>query len=190
MRRLAQSVLVGAAAALGCGGGGGDERLDRVGNLAREGGAGGEGARREERALERRGGGGELRPLRVGEGLNDGKPFTPFELAILYKKIPPDLRASMIDPYISIKNDEARVTLRIVDSLPDLRRNELLEKIRTELGSKLEIPTEKAQVSGIMVLYNNMLQSLFDSQIQTLGVVMLGGSPACCWCCSGPSCWL
>jgi uncharacterized protein len=112
--------------------------------------------------------------LRVGEGLNDGAPFTPFELAILYKKIPAHLRASMIDPYISIKHDEARVTLRVVDSLPDLRRNELLKRIRRDLGEKLEIPAGKVQVSGIMVLYNNMLQSLFDSQIQTLGVVMLG----------------
>ncbi len=112
--------------------------------------------------------------LRVGETINDGKEFTPFELAILYKKIPADIREQMIEPYISIDTNDARVSLRILDSQPDLRRKELLEKIRSDLQSELDIPAEKATVSGILVLYNNMLQSLFQSQIQTVGAVLLG----------------
>ncbi|MEM7404155.1 MAG: MMPL family transporter [Pseudomonadota bacterium] len=112
--------------------------------------------------------------LRVGERINDGKPFTPFELAILYKRIPPDLRASLIDPYVSIERDEARITLRIADSMPELRRDALLKRIHSDLRAKLEVPAEEYTVTGIMVLYNNMLQSLFQSQIQTLGVVMAG----------------
>ena len=112
--------------------------------------------------------------LRAGEALNDGKEFTPFELAILYKKIPDDIREQMIEPYISIDTNDARVSLRILDSLPDLRRKELLEKITKDLQTELNIPAEKATVSGILVLYNNMLQSLFQSQIQTVGAVLLG----------------
>ena len=112
--------------------------------------------------------------LRVGESINNGLAFTPFELAILYKKIPRDLRAAMIDPYISIEQNEARVSLRILDSQPDLKRDLLLQKIRTDLGEKLKLEDDDFTVSGILVLYNNMLQSLFQSQIQTLGVVMLG----------------
>jgi len=112
--------------------------------------------------------------LRVGESINDGRPFSPFELAILYKKIPKDLRASMIDPYISIENDEARISLRILDSKPDLQRDLLLRKIATDMSSKLQIPEAEFTISGILVLYNNMLQSLFQSQIKTLGAVMLG----------------
>lgn len=112
--------------------------------------------------------------LRAGEAINDGKEFTPFELAILYKKIPADIRERMIEPYISIESNDARVSLRILDSLPDLRRKELLEKIRSDLQTELNIPADKATVSGILVLYNNMLQSLFQSQIQTVGAVLLG----------------
>lgn len=112
--------------------------------------------------------------LRAGETINDGEEFTPFELAILYKKIPADIRQRMIEPYISIGTDDARVSLRILDSLPDLRRKELLDKIRGDLQTDLDIPAEKATVSGILVLYNNMLQSLFQSQIQTVGAVLLG----------------
>lgn len=112
--------------------------------------------------------------LRAGEAINDGKEFTPFELAILYKKIPTDIREQMIEPYISIETNDARVSLRILDSLPDLRRKELLDKIRSDLQTELNIPAEKATVSGILVLYNNMLQSLFQSQIQTVGAVLLG----------------
>ena len=112
--------------------------------------------------------------LRAGETINDGEEFTPFELAILYKKIPGDIREQVIEPYISIDTDEARVSIRIKDSLPDLRRKELLEQINTDLQQVAGVPPEKSTVSGILVLYNNMLQSLFQSQIQTIGAVLAG----------------
>ena len=97
-----------------------------------------------------------------------------FELAILYKRIPEDIRTKLIDPYMSIEHNEARLTLRILDSLPDLRRKQLLDTIRADLTGKLGIPTDEVHVTGILVLYNNMLQSLYQSQIQTVGAVMLG----------------
>ncbi len=112
--------------------------------------------------------------LRVGEDLNKGKPFDSFQLALVYKGMPAELRSSMIDPYISIEHDEARISLRIIDSLPDLRRKELLDKIQYDLEHELGIKPDEFKMTGMLVLYNNMLQSLFQSQIQTLGVVMLG----------------
>lgn len=112
--------------------------------------------------------------LRTGEALNDDEEFTPFELELLYKKIPDDMRADLIDPYISIDDNEARISTRILDSLPDLRRKELLEKIESDLQTELQLPVNEFKVSGILVLYNNMLQSLFQSQIQTIGAVLLG----------------
>ena len=112
--------------------------------------------------------------LAVGESINDNKPFTPFELAIVYKRLPEDIRKALVDPFISFEANEARVSLRIRDSLPDLRRAQLIEKIRTELKAEVGIPHEQYTVSGILVLYSNMLQSLFQSQIQTVGAVLAG----------------
>ncbi len=112
--------------------------------------------------------------LRTGESINNDEEFSPFELEILYKKIPDDMRAELIDPYISIEDNQARISMRILDSMPDLRRKELLEQINADLESEVGIPKDQFQVSGILVLYNNMLQSLFQSQIQTIGAVLLG----------------
>ena len=112
--------------------------------------------------------------LRTGEAINDNEEFTPFELEVLYKKIPDDMRVQLIDPYISIEDNEARISMRILDSLPDLRRKELLEKIQSDLQTDLQLAPEEFKISGILVLYNNMLQSLFQSQIQTIGAVLLG----------------
>ena len=111
--------------------------------------------------------------IRVGEDINKG-PFDAFEMAIVNKRMPKELKASMIDPYISIPDNEARINMRIVDSLENLRRNELLQTIRHDLEHKLGLSPDKFQLTGLMVLYNNMLQSLFESQIETLGVVMAG----------------
>jgi uncharacterized protein len=111
--------------------------------------------------------------IRVGEDINQGT-FDAFELAIVYKRMPDDLKESMINPYISIPDNEARISLRINDTLPDLRRNELLNQINTDMTGKLGLSADEFQITGLMVLYNNMLQSLFTSQIETLGVVMAG----------------
>jgi len=96
------------------------------------------------------------------------------QLALLYTKLPPKVREDLIDPYVSIDNNEARFLARVLDSKHDLRRNELLKTVRSDLVKKLGFEKENVIVSGLLVLYNNMLQSLFRSQIKTIGVVMLG----------------
>lgn len=111
--------------------------------------------------------------IRVGEEINKAE-FSSIELAIIYKNLPDILKDSMFDPYVSFDDNEARINIRIKDSLKDLRRKELLEQINHDLTAKLGLAEDKVQVTGVMVLYNNMLQSLFDSQIKTLGVVMIG----------------
>ncbi len=112
--------------------------------------------------------------LRVAEDLNEGEEFDAFEMAIINKRMPEDIKASTFDPYISIEDNEARISVRVQDSLPDLRRKELLDRINDDLASKFGLSEEEFHVTGLLVLYNNMLQSLFKSQILTLGVVMLG----------------
>ena len=95
-------------------------------------------------------------------------------LAILYTTIPDSVKKDLIDPYVSIAHNEARIVARVLDSKPDLRRAELLETVRHDLVTKLGLAEKDVTVSGLLVLYNNMLQSLFKSQIKTIGVVMLG----------------
>lgn len=112
--------------------------------------------------------------LRVAEKINGGIEFTAFELNILYKRIPAAVRQQIIDPYVSIDHDEARLTVRIFDSMPDLRRKELLERIDRDLREQFGLTVEEYEVTGLLVLYNNVLQSLFRSQIMTLGAVMVG----------------
>ena len=112
-------------------------------------------------------------PVRVAEDLA-GEELDSFQLALLYAKIPLDIRKNLIDPYLSIADNEARLLARVLDSKPDLRRKELLEKVRRDLVGKLGFEEQDVVVSGLLVLYNNMLQSLFKSQIKTIGVVMLG----------------
>jgi uncharacterized protein len=111
--------------------------------------------------------------IRVGEEINEGE-FDAFELAIVSKRMPVELKDSMIKPYVSEENNEARINIRILDSLKDLRRKELLDQIKKDLAEKLNLNEDKVKITGILVLYNNMLQSLFKSQILTLGVVMAG----------------
>lgn len=111
--------------------------------------------------------------IRVGEQINEGE-FDAFELAIVTKRMPDELKESMVTPYLSEENNQARINIRILDSMKDLRRKELVDQIKRDLTEKLGIAEDKIQVTGILVLYNNMLQSLFKSQILTLGVVMAG----------------
>ena len=112
--------------------------------------------------------------VRVAESLIKAGEFDTFLLGIVYRQMPDELRDTMITPYVSVENDELRITMRIKDSMKDLRRNELLQQINSDLANNFGLEEEQVELSGLMVLYNNMLQSLFRSQIMTLGAVMLG----------------
>ena len=111
--------------------------------------------------------------IRVAEDLT-GKKLETLETGVLYSKIPEEIKKEIISPYISIKDNEARISVRIKDSLKDLRRNDLINKINFDLKSKLGLAEEEYKLAGVLILFNNLLQSLFKSQILTLGVVMLG----------------
>lgn len=111
--------------------------------------------------------------LKVAEKLNGGKPLDNFSLAILYSSIPEKYKKVMITPFVSIENNQVRFSVRVRDSEKNLRRNELLKKIRADLIHKLGIKKDHVHLTGMLVLYNNMLQSLFKSQTLTLGVVVV-----------------
>ena len=106
--------------------------------------------------------------------LNNNKPLGTLEMGVLYSKIPKNIKSEIVDPYISIKDNEARVSLRIIDSQENLRRNDLIKKINNDLKNKIGLKEGEFKLAGVLILFNNLLQSLFKSQILTLGLVMIG----------------
>jgi uncharacterized protein len=112
--------------------------------------------------------------VRVAEKLNDYKELDSLELALLYKRVPKSVKDVAISPYISLEKNQARINVRILDSNPDLRRDNLIQKIENDMQSKLGFDKDSFYLTGVLVLYNNMLQSLFDSQILSMGFVMIG----------------
>ena len=106
--------------------------------------------------------------------LNNNKPLGTLEMGVLYSKIPQSIKTEIIDPYISIKDNEARINLRVIDSQKNLRRNDLINKINYDLINKIGLNENEFKLAGVLILFNNLLQSLFKSQILTLGLVMIG----------------
>jgi len=112
--------------------------------------------------------------VEVATKLNNNKPLGTLEMGVLYSKIPESIKKDIIDPYISIKDNEARISLRIIDSQDGLRRNDLINQINYDLENKLKLNKKEFKLAGLLILFNNLLQSLFKSQILTLGLVMIG----------------
>ncbi len=111
--------------------------------------------------------------MKIATTLNGGKPLDSFQMALLYTELPDEFKHILLDPYVSIPDNELRFTTRIRDSNPNLRRDALLKKIRHDLADKLKINEKNFRLTGLMVLYNNVLQSLFSSQITTLGMTLV-----------------
>ena len=112
--------------------------------------------------------------LKVAKQLNNNKPLETLEMGVFYSKIPDTIKKEVIDPYISIEDNEARISLRIKDSEKNLRRNDLIKKIEYDLKNQIGLESNEFKLAGVLILFNNLLQSLFKSQILTLGFVMSG----------------
>lgn len=109
---------------------------------------------------------------KVGKDINGS--LNNFELALMEKSLTPDINKVLVEPYLNTKTDETRITLRIIDTYPGLQRAKLVERIKTDIAAMNGVDINHVHFSGLLVLYNNMLQSLFNSQIVTMGAVFLG----------------
>ena len=102
---------------------------------------------------------------------NDGQALNGFFLNIVRGQIPDSARAHVLDPYINEDNGQLRMVIRIRETNKDLKRGELINKIEQHISKELGFREDSFHMTGMLVLYNNMLQSLFDSQIKTIAVV-------------------
>ncbi|MCX2683179.1 MMPL family transporter [Campylobacter sp. MIT 21-1685] len=106
--------------------------------------------------------------LLLGKNINNGKDLDDFSLAFLNENLPSNFKEELLSPYVSIENNELRFVMRIQDSDPNLHRDEFLKNLHKELEELLRNEGVQFELTGVMLLYNNMLQSLFSSQFNTL----------------------
>jgi predicted RND superfamily exporter protein len=111
--------------------------------------------------------------VRMLRSLDDGGSIDDFFLSILYRRLPDDIREALFTPYLSEDGNQIRFSIRVFESDKSLQRAELLQRIRNHLTNELGLEEAQVHLTGMLVLYNNMLQSLFHSQIMTLGVVFI-----------------
>ncbi|WP_447969642.1 efflux RND transporter permease subunit [Nitrospira sp. M1] len=111
--------------------------------------------------------------MKVFKQLNDQKVPEDYELAVLRKWTPDDVKNALMNPYLSPDGNEVRITMRLIESAPNLQRKELIERIRSYLVDEMQFAEKQVHLTGMAVLYNNLLQSLYTSQILTLGVVFV-----------------
>jgi len=110
--------------------------------------------------------------MEIGKSLNENKELDGLTLALLNTELPQKYKSIILDPYVDVDSNMARISTRIIDSQEGLKRDDLLKKINIDLQTILNSEYEEYKVSNLLVIYNNMLQSLFDSQIKTIGLVL------------------
>lgn len=106
----------------------------------------------------------------LAKKVNQGKPLTEYELTVIYKLLDDSLTEQLLGAYFNPENQQLRISTRIQDSTPDFNRAEFLQTLRDDLDM-LEIAPESYSLTNLFVLYQDILQRLFTSQIMTLGLV-------------------
>ena len=105
--------------------------------------------------------------LRVAEDLNN-KKLQSLEIAVLYSKIPKSIKNEIVSPYISVEKDQARISARIKDSMENLRRNDLINKIDLDLTTKLGLNKNEYKLAGVLILFNNLFKVYYSNHKYSL----------------------
>ena len=108
--------------------------------------------------------------IEMGNLINK-KELTNFEISILYKEIPENYKIRLINPFLSTENNMVKINARVKDSY-EINRNQLIFEIKKYIESEFN-NVDTFEINGLLVLYNNMLQSLFDSQLKSFGIILL-----------------
>ena len=106
-------------------------------------------------------------------GLNDDEPLSDLQIGAIKDSLSDEVKDVLFDPYLSEDETQTRITLRMIDSNENLNRKEFIERVENFLSSEMSYSSDRFNTTNMLVLYNNMLQSLFSSQIQTIGFVFI-----------------
>ena len=109
--------------------------------------------------------------IKLARIINDGEDLNDLELALLRSVLPEDIRETLLYSYINNDDSVVRISTRVNESATNLNRDQLLKKINNDLVTKFNLSEDRFEMTGLAVLYNNMLQSLFQSQIGSLVIV-------------------
>ena len=109
--------------------------------------------------------------IKLARQINNGEDLNDLELALLRSVLPEDIRESLLYSYINKDDSVVRISTRVNESSANLNRKDLLNKINSDLQNKFNLKQSEYEITGLAVLYNNMLQSLFQSQIGSLLIV-------------------
>jgi predicted RND superfamily exporter protein len=109
--------------------------------------------------------------IKVARELKDGEALSELDLALVKTMLPDDIKDNLLSSYISEDENQVRISARVIESAEGLNRNQLLSEISNTLESEFQLESDQFRLTGLAVLYNNMLQSLFDSQIGTIVIV-------------------
>ncbi|MYG41298.1 MAG: MMPL family transporter [Nitrospira sp. SB0677_bin_15] len=110
---------------------------------------------------------------KVLKQMNDGRMPDDYKLALIRKYMPEDVKKAMLDPYLSPDGNQTRLTMRLIESAPTLKRKELIERIQRYLVDEMGFPEATVHPTGMALLYSHLLHSLYRSQILTMSTVFV-----------------
>ena len=111
--------------------------------------------------------------IKLAEIANNGKRLTDLELALLRKLLPEDIESQLLSSYITNGDNQVRLSARVIESYEGLNRKDLINSVKNDLETKFNISSDKYKLTGISVIYNNLLQSLFGSLIGSISIVFI-----------------
>ena len=108
--------------------------------------------------------------IQMGNLINK-KELSIFELSILYNEIPEKYKIDLVDPFLSVENNMVKISARIRDS-EKIKRSKLINDLEYYIENEFS-NIEEFKINGLLVLYNNMLSSLFSSQIKSFSIILI-----------------
>ena len=111
--------------------------------------------------------------IKLARKINDNNELNDLELALLRSVLPDDIKDTVLNSYISDDDSIVRISTRVFESSESLNRDYLIKTIDSDLQQKFGISNDKFKITGLAVLYNNMLQSLFSSMLNSLLIVYI-----------------
>jgi len=111
--------------------------------------------------------------MQVLKESNDGKAPNGFLLMLGKNNMPEFAKSQVLKPHISDETDQIRIVARIKETTTDLDRNQLIIDVKKELVESFYFSEDEFYFTGTFSLYNNLLQSLFSSQVKTIFTVFI-----------------